>query len=299
MGCGNHNPEEKVADVCREAGMAIAEKFGLEEARRILPVIAEILLKHGGSGHHACHGSCSHGGGCSCGHGKDTAGEAAGSGVFAPGSPELAAAEELVKAGKTLADLGFMAGCAGNLSMRLPSGNFMVSPAGVRKGEMKPEQMVIMSLDGKVLNGGKPSSEYKIHLVAYQYRPDVMAVLHSHPPVATAFATAGMPLNETALAEAWLALGPKIPLVPFGVPSTNEVVDNLYPYVREHNAFLLANHGTLTYGKNMLEALHRMETLEFLAKVLLTSREIGGERSMRAADIDRLRDAHAERLGLK
>ena len=118
-------------------------------------------------------------------------------------------------------------------------------------------------------------------------------------PIATAFATAGMPLNETALAEAWLALGPKIPLVSFGVPSTKEVVDNLYPYVREHNAFLLANHGTLTYGKTMLEALHRMETLEFLAKVLLTSREIGGERSMRAADIDRLRDAHAERLGLK
>lgn len=293
MGCGSHNHEEKITEICREAASLLTEKFGLDEARRVLPVIAEVMLKHSGS----CHGSCSHGGGCSCGHGNGAS--SADSGVFAPGSPELAAAEELVKTGKILADLGFMAGCAGNLSMRLPSGNVMVSPAGVRKGDMKPEQMVIMSLDGKVLSSGKPSSEYKIHLLAYQYRPDVMAVLHSHPPIATAFATAGMPLNETALAEAWLALGPKIPLVPFGVPSTKEVVDNLYPYVREHNAFLLANHGTLTYGKTMLEALHRMETLEFLAKVLLTSREIGGERSMRAADIDRLRDAHAERLGLK
>ncbi|MCR5660677.1 MAG: class II aldolase/adducin family protein, partial [bacterium] len=162
MGCGNHNPEEKVADICREAGMAIAEKFGLEEARRVLPVIAEILLKHGRTGHGSCSGNCSHGGGCSCGKGNSAAVAGTGdAGIFAPGSPELATAEELVRTGKILADLGFMAGCAGNLSMRLPNGNVMVSPAGVRKGDMKPEQMVIMSLDGKVISGGKPSSEYK------------------------------------------------------------------------------------------------------------------------------------------
>lgn len=202
-------------------------------------------------------------------------------------------AQQVCQAGKHLNSLGLMAGTAGNISVRDSDYSFLITPGGKRKNQLHPGLMVRMSLDGKVLSGTEcPSSEYRIHQLAYLRRPDVNAVLHTHPPYAVSFAAARVQLNERALAEAWLTLGPKIPLVPFGSPSAAALADNLEPHLRDHNAFLLVNHGALTLGETLDEAICRTETLEFLAKILATTRLLGGEHQLSSQEISEVAKAH-------
>jgi L-fuculose-phosphate aldolase len=130
----------------------------------------------------------------------------------------------------------------------------------------------------------------KMHLASYLQRPDVGAIIHAHPPFATAFAAAGLALDMPVLPEAILILG-SVPLVEYGMPSTDEVPEKLTPYLPDHNVFLLANHGALVFGKNIKEASHRMETLELYAKVILMARILGGEKLLSAENLERLKKA--------
>lgn len=200
---------------------------------------------------------------------------------------ERALRSQLVEVCQDLALKGFMEGTSGNVSARLDPQRFLITPSGVPKGGLAPQTLPVMTVAGELLQGGAPSTEVKMHQAAYFHRPDVGAVVHAHPPYATGFAAAGIPLDTPVLPEAILVLG-KVPLVEYGTPSTWELPKALEPHFEGHNVFLLANHGALALGRNLDEARHRMETLELFANVLLVSRLLGGEKFLTGEQLERL-----------
>ncbi|MDQ7798878.1 MAG: class II aldolase/adducin family protein [Candidatus Edwardsbacteria bacterium] len=198
--------------------------------------------------------------------------------------------QQMVKCCQRLDQLGFVAATDGNVSARLDGGGIMITPSMLSKGEIKGSQLLICNLEGKTLAGrGRPSSEIKMHLYAYRMRPDIKAVVHAHPPAATAFATAGIPLTDPVLPEVILTVGP-VPLAKYATPSTDEVPRSIAPHIKKHNAILLANHGVLTLGKDVAEALHRMERVEHLARVMLAAGQLGGAKKLDKKQIKKLLD---------
>ena len=186
--------------------------------------------------------------------------------------------------------LGWVAANDGNLSVKLPDGNFLATPTGISKSFITPEKLVIINPEGEVLqaiDGYRPSSEIKMHLRCYKERDDVGAVLHAHPPTATGYAVAHIPLDRYTMIETVAAIG-SIPVTPYGTSSTYEVPDAIAPYPQEHDVLLLANHGALTVGADAITAYYRMETLELFAKISLTAHLLGGEKEISRENIDKL-----------
>lgn len=186
--------------------------------------------------------------------------------------------------------LGWVAANDGNISVKLEDGTFITTPTGISKSFITPEKLVHIDKDCNILeaqDGYRPSSEVKMHLRCYEEREDVGAVLHAHPPVATGFAVANIPLDDYSMIETVLTLG-SIPVTPYGTPSTYEVPDAIAPYLGEHDALLLQNHGALTVGADVLTAYYRMETLELFAKITLNARLLGGAQEISKENIDRL-----------
>ena len=184
--------------------------------------------------------------------------------------------EELCRVCRLLYDRGYVAGHDGNVSLRLPDGSLLVTPSGVSKGRLEPEMLVVCELEGNMLEGDRhPSSETPMHLEVYRQRPDVGAVVHAHPVMATAFAVCGKGLEEPFLIETISGLG-VVPVAPYALPSTREVPESIRPFVKDHSAVLLANHGALTWGKDLWSAFDRMETLEHTAKIYAQVRQLGG-----------------------
>ena len=186
--------------------------------------------------------------------------------------------------------LGWVAANDGNVSVKLPDGNFMCTPTGISKSFITPEKLVIINDKYEIieaLDGYKPSSEIKMHLRCYKERDDVGAVVHAHPPTATGYAVAGIPLDRYSMIETVIAIG-SVPVTPYGTPSTNEVPDAIAPYLQEHDVVLLENHGALTVGADLITAYYRMETLELFAKISLTAHLLGGAKEISRENIDRL-----------
>ncbi len=186
--------------------------------------------------------------------------------------------------------LGWVAANDGNISVKLGDNLFMATPTGISKSFITPEKLVIIDKDCNIIEaeeGYRPSSEIKMHLRCYEEREDVGAVLHAHPPVATGYAVAHKALDEYSMIETVIALG-SIPVTPYGTPSTYEVPDAIAPYLGEHDAVLLMNHGALTVGSDLLTAYYRMETLELFAKISLNAHLLGGAKEISRENIDRL-----------
>lgn len=186
--------------------------------------------------------------------------------------------------------LGWVAANDGNVSVKLEDGTFLATPTGISKSFITPEKLVRINAQGQVLEAQgdyRPSSEIKMHLRCYQEREDIGAALHAHPPTATGFAVANVDLDRYSMIETVIALG-SIPVTPYGTPSTQEVPDAIAPYLQEHDALLLQNHGALTVGVDLITAYYRMETLELYAKISLTAHLLGGEREISKENIDRL-----------
>lgn len=188
---------------------------------------------------------------------------------------EAQARELICEVGRRLWQVGFAPANAGNMTVRLSDDRLLCTPTLVSKGFMKPEEMVVLSLDGAVTGPGRASSEVLMHLEVYRQRADVGGVVHVHPPVATGFAAAGQALPDDILTEVLGTLG-SVPLVPLAVPGTPEVPDNLRPFLAGHDAFLLANHGALTVGEDLWQAFYRMEIVEHSAQVALAAHQLGG-----------------------
>lgn len=182
---------------------------------------------------------------------------------------------ELARLGRRLYRLGFTPGTSGNLSARLDSRFLLATPTGVSKSMLRQEDMVIVDLDGQQFAGSrKVTSEIGMHLAVYRQRPDIHAVIHSHAPIATAFACAGRALDEPLCAEAIMTLG-AVPLAGYATTGTDEVAASLADLIPEHEAILMANHGVVTYGKDLLDAFMKMETVEHFAQITLIASQLG------------------------
>ena len=198
--------------------------------------------------------------------------------------------QQICDIGKRIYDKGFVAANDGNISVKVNDNEFYCTPTGVSKGYMTPDMIIHIDADGNKLDGTlNPSSESKMHLRVYRERPDVMAVVHAHPPIATAFTVAGIPLNQYILPESVLSLG-HVPTCAYGTPSSMEIPDSLMPYIQEHDAFLLQNHGALTVGNSLQKAMFVMEEVEFDAKICMYARLLGGVQEIPYDQLGKLLD---------
>lgn len=203
---------------------------------------------------------------------------------------------ELIRYGKWLYRLGYMPATAGNLSVRLDAGRILVTPTGVSKYSLRCPDLAIVDPDGRQLHGcRKPTSELGMHLAFYRERSDVRAVIHSHPPVATAFACAGRALDEILCQEAAMTLG-RVPLARYATTGTDEVADSLRPFIPGHDAVLLANHGAVTCGADLFDAFCKMETLEHVAQIRLAAEQLGSFTTLEGEREEDLRQARLRYL---
>jgi L-fuculose-phosphate aldolase len=200
--------------------------------------------------------------------------------------------------GRWLLDRGFVAATDGNISLRLDPRRILTSPTNICKGMMKCDDLVITDLDGQKLSGRRnASSELAMHLLIYRRRRDVNAVCHAHPLAATGYAAAGLPLNKALLSEAVLALG-CVPVARYGTPGTPELTEAIEPLVQSYDALLMANHGVVTYGPDLLTAFFRMETTEHFARVALVTELLGKQVLLSSEDVEKLLAARV-RYGLQ
>lgn len=201
--------------------------------------------------------------------------------------------EQIVEVGRRCYERGYIVAADGNLSARLENGNLLVTPSGTNKGFLTPEMLVEVDLDGRHVRGTmKASTELPMHLLIYRERPDAQAIVHAHPPTGTGFAVAGIALDKALISEVVLTLG-CIPLAGYGTPSTQELTDALRPYVKYHDALLMANHGAVTFGPTLELAFWRMETLEHFAKIALVARMLGREVQLSSDEVARLLEIRA------
>jgi len=205
--------------------------------------------------------------------------------------------DEIVRIARRLWERGLIAGPDGNVSCRLDEQRLLITPSGTSKVDLRPAEIVVVDLDGTVVKGDlRPSSEMRMHLRIYRRRRDVMAVVHAHPPCATAFGVAGEDLTAPVLPEVILQMG-RVPLVPYQTPGTEAVADALEPFLPAHDAFLLANHGATTLGPSLGVAHQRMESLEHAARIILAARTLGRVRELTAAEARELDQAREDARG--
>lgn len=184
-------------------------------------------------------------------------------------------ASEIVRVCHRLYERGLIAGAEGNVSARLSRDVILATTAGLCKGDIDETNVVALTPDGRALDPNRtPSTEIRMHLALYEQRPDVGAVVHAHPPTATGFGVAGRDFMAPVLPELLLLTGP-VPLVPYGQPGTADLPTQIARFAKDHDAFLLANHGVTTVGRSLDEALHRMESLEQGARIILAAQQLG------------------------
>src|SRR5688572_24023495 len=195
---------------------------------------------------------------------------------------------DIVEAGRRMYSRGYVASNNGNISARLDDKRLLTTPKSVSKGFMTPDMMVVVDYDGNKVTGDRDaSSELPMHLEIYRNRPDVNGVVHAHPPMATGFAVAGIPLTRAVLAEVITSLG-SIPIAEYGTPSTAELPEAVRKYIKAHDGMLLANHGAVTCGPSVMAAYYKMETIEHFAKISLVARLLGREHLISREEVERL-----------
>jgi L-fuculose-phosphate aldolase len=203
---------------------------------------------------------------------------------------ESALRADIVEVGRRMYARAYTASNDGNISVRLGADRLLMTPKSVCKGFMTPDMMCITDLDGRKLQGDRdPSSEMLMHLEVYRQRSEVQAVVHAHPPIATGFAVAGIPLTRAVLAEVLTTLG-SIPIAEYATPSTQELPDAVRKYIKAHDGMLLANHGALTVGADLYSAYYKMETIEHFAKISLVARLLGRENLIAREEVERLQE---------
>src|SRR5437660_12612473 len=200
---------------------------------------------------------------------------------------EQTARREIVRVGKLMYERSYVVSSDGNVSVRLDDGRIVATPTQTCKGRMTEDSLAVTDIEGKPLNERRASSELAMHLLIYREREDVRAVCHAHPPNGSAFAVAGLAIDQPILSELILTLG-CVPLAEYGTPSTDELSKAMRPLLKHHNALLMANHGAVAYGADLWQAFDRLETLEHTAKIAILSRVLGGSKNLPADAIEKL-----------
>lgn len=205
---------------------------------------------------------------------------------------EWALKKQIVEIGQRIWTRGYVASNDGNITVKLNDHELLTTPTGVSKGFMTVDMIIKCDWTGKVLSsnpGFRPSSEVKMHLDVYKERPDIGAIVHAHPQYATSFAVAGIPLNKCVLPEAVIVMG-AVPIAPYGLPSSMEIPDRVRPFIKNSDVILLENHGALTLGADLLNAYHKMETLEHTASIVWKAIQLGNLNVLPPVERDRLMD---------
>ncbi len=206
---------------------------------------------------------------------------------------ERGRAAEVAEYAHRLHARGWVANHDGNVSIR-DGARVLATPTATSKAAVRADALVVVDASGNKVGGrGKPFSEIGLHLTVFGNRGDVNAVIHAHPPTATGFAVAGVPLDDAFLAEAVVSLGPGVPTVPFAAPGA-DACRALADYTLDHEAVLLGGHGVLTWGPDLETAYLRMELVEHLAKVALVARQLGGVRPLPSTVLPKLMEARAK-----
>jgi len=185
--------------------------------------------------------------------------------------------QQLCDVGERIWIKGFCAGNEGNHSVRLGDDRILITPSGVSKGRLRPEMICTCDMDGTPIDAGtwRPSSERKVHVAIYKHRADVQSVIHSHPPHATAFAVANIPLPEGIHPEAEVFLG-RVPVADYATPSTEDLPNSLLPKIGpETNSVIMGNHGTVSFSDSLEETYYKLEILDAYCRVLLLSKQLG------------------------
>lgn len=197
---------------------------------------------------------------------------------------------QICEIGRRIYTNGFVAANDGNISVKVGDNEFYCTPTGVSKGFMTPDMILRVDNKGNMLEANpkyKPSSEFKMHLRVYSERSDVRAVVHAHPPYATAHAVAGLALDSYIMPEAIISLG-EVPLTKYGTPSTMEIPEAISAALQNHDAVLLQNHGALSVGNDLTHAYYKMETLEYFAKISYMAKQLGGCKELTCEQIEKL-----------
>jgi L-fuculose-phosphate aldolase len=196
--------------------------------------------------------------------------------------------DDIVKVGRLVFEKGWVAANDGNISIRLDDRRILATPTGVSKGMLHPDDLIIVDYEGNKLEGRlERTSEIAMHLTIYGMRDDIKSVVHAHPPVATGFATAGLSLNKALLPEVVIGLG-CVPLADYGLPGTPALTEPMLPLIPRYDAILLANHGAVSYGKDVLQAYFRMETVEHFARINFVAEMLGGAKVLPKLEVEKL-----------
>jgi len=206
--------------------------------------------------------------------------------------------QEICEIGRRLHQQGFVAATDGNISVRLDEHRVMTTPTNMSKGMCRPEDMIIVDMSGNKISGQRnASTELAMHLLIYEMRPDISGVVHAHPATATGFAAAGLSLNKALISEVVLSLG-SVPLARYGTPGTPELSDALRDLVPHYDAILMANHGVVTCGEDLLKAYFNMETVEHFARISLVTEMLGKQVLLSRGDVQKLIEARTRYYGV-
>ena len=206
--------------------------------------------------------------------------------------------QDIVDVGKLVFQKGWIAANDGNVSVRLDDQRILCTPTSICKGMMSSDDLIVCDLDGNKVEGWRErTTEIAMHATIYRMRPDVRAVLHVHPPVATGFAAAGRALDLALLPEIIISLG-CVPLADYGLPGTPALTEGMLPLIPKYDAILMANHGAVTYGEDVYQAFHRMEMVEHFARITLVAELLGGARALPRVEVRKLFDSR-QRYGVK
>ncbi|PYQ28516.1 MAG: class II aldolase family protein [Acidobacteria bacterium] len=197
----------------------------------------------------------------------------------------------MVRVARRLDQKGILTSTDGNLSALLDDGGTLITPSGSCKGLLEPEQLVRLFRDGSP-RSGRPSSEIALHRMIYAKRPDVRAIIHAHPPYATAYAVAGVALDQPILSEAILTLG-KVPVASYAMPTAEELARSVEPLVEHHDAVLMRFHGAVCFARDIEQACYLMETLEHVARIDFIRRSLGSNELIPQSEVARLEQLRA------
>lgn len=213
---------------------------------------------------------------------------------YARDAREGALRQEIVRIGQMMYDRGLLCGFEGNLSVRLGDNRILITPSGLHKGLLRPEQLLVVDNDGRVVGYStearrnlKPTSELPMHLEAYRQRPDIAAVVHAHPPITVALSIAGVPQDTPLLPEVIVLLG-IIPTAPYATSSSTEGAEAIRDLVRRYDAIILQRHGTLTVGSTLTQAFMRLETVEQNARIRFMLAQLGAGGPLDGNDLHKL-----------
>lgn len=190
-------------------------------------------------------------------------------------------------------DKSFITNVDGNFSVRLGEREILITPAGMPKAFLTPDQIAHVDLDGNVVSGAtRPSSEISMHLLAYKERPEMRAICHAHPKHAVAFTLAGLTLDVTVIPEVVVTIG-TIPTAPYGTPGTMELPESLRSIIRQSDVVMLERHGALTLGTSIIDAFRKLEVVEHTAEILYYARTLGGVKELSREQVQKLLNTRA------